>query len=111
MMLEVLIKKSNNGLVKILRNSRIFATINFMVMSGIIMNVLQKGNTDQFWYAETMLLFVNLPTLLNFRLIAASKKLERNEKLLNANKYHAVKLHKFCAHDELSCLNYLKHVR
>ncbi|XP_063697824.1 uncharacterized protein LOC134828767 [Culicoides brevitarsis] len=49
MMLEVLIKKSELKIVKLIRKSKIFCTFTFMIISGIIMNFLQKGNINQFW--------------------------------------------------------------
>lgn len=87
MMLEVLIKKSDLSLIKTLRESRIFGTTTFMIMSGIILNVLQKGNLNEFW------------------LISPVKV--KNEDLGTS----VEQPHKLCSHEEASCINYLKAVK
>lgn len=116
-MLEVLIKKSDIGLIKIMRDSRIFTTITFMIMSGIIMNFLQKGDTNQFWYVWTNFFFFFLWILLHFiwasRLISPVKvKLKTKEAGdPNINTDRLINSHNICSHDEFCCLNYVKDVR
>uniref|UniRef100_A0A182P7G2 Transmembrane protein 135 N-terminal domain-containing protein n=1 Tax=Anopheles epiroticus TaxID=199890 RepID=A0A182P7G2_9DIPT len=49
MMLEVMIKKSKMPLLQILRRSKLWATVCFMLFSARIMNVLRAETVNQFW--------------------------------------------------------------
>ncbi|XP_062539372.1 transmembrane protein 135-like [Armigeres subalbatus] len=49
MMLEVILKKSKIRLVQVLRESKLCATIMFMVFNTRIMEILQHGAVNQFW--------------------------------------------------------------
>lgn len=89
MMLEVLIKKSDLSLIKTLRESRIFGTTTFMIMSGIILNVLQKGNLNEFWLISPV-------------------KVKSEEDFETSSTKQS---HKLCSHEEASCINYLKAVK
>uniref|UniRef100_A0A336MEF0 CSON000350 protein n=1 Tax=Culicoides sonorensis TaxID=179676 RepID=A0A336MEF0_CULSO len=92
MMLEVLIKKSNISMIQFLKNSRVFGTAMFMIMSGIIMNILQKSSINQFWLIS--------PTKVKSLIHEISDLNSNFEKKLIDNR-------KFCSHEE-PCFNYIK---
>lgn len=48
-MLEVVLKKSKFGLVEVLRESKVFGTLFFMIFNTRIMEILQHGAVNQFW--------------------------------------------------------------
>nr|XP_019535237.2 transmembrane protein 135-like [Aedes albopictus] len=49
MMLEVILKKSEIRLVQVLRESKLFGTLLFMIFNTRIMELLQHGAVNQFW--------------------------------------------------------------
>jgi hypothetical protein len=49
MMLEVVIRKSDLKIVKLLRSSKVFGAFLFMTFTAITTNVLKKINTRQIW--------------------------------------------------------------
>ncbi|XP_058444008.1 uncharacterized protein LOC131425819 [Malaya genurostris] len=49
MMSEVMLKKSQIGLVKVLRESKLCGTLLFMLFNTWIMEILQQGTVNQFW--------------------------------------------------------------
>ena len=48
-MLEVILKKSEIRLVQVLRESKLFGTLLFMIFNTRIMELLQHGAVNQFW--------------------------------------------------------------
>ncbi|XP_065074825.1 uncharacterized protein LOC135698676 [Ochlerotatus camptorhynchus] len=49
MMLEVVLKKSKFRFVEVLRESKVFGTLLFMIFNTRIMEILQHGAVNQFW--------------------------------------------------------------